>query len=412
MKTKKRRHNTISTGTKSVKTNRIHLKSIASRTKKIKKVNKVKNQVKTLLKSQITYDNYFVIIGDNTSDLNYNYLRKQITMNNYNLYECDKMNGYRKRIKILWVDFFFIPYSIRMKYYQSRIFIANQIDNINSIALKDNLFYNMKKYFSNTYKKFIADSFNLTNDYKLEDNKVYISRPTILITDKRNQLVACSGDDIVIVYDSNSLEKAKLNLNKYTSILMSEYIINPLLFMNKKFHVRMYYIITINNNILRTYLMNFGFIYTALLSYKNADYSNKEIHDTHYKSTAKDYMFPKDMQYLGTDNINNIIKQMRNILNYTSQILYNNKVSNYENIANGFYIFGIDFMIKDNYDVMLIECNDTPGYKRKEKDYTLEKELFSFINNVSFKPLLTNTDPIINKNDISTIPVFKKKIQY
>ena len=54
---------------------------------------------------QITYDNYFVIIGDNNSDLNYNYLRKQITMNNnnnnnYNLYEYDKMIGYRKRIKI------------------------------------------------------------------------------------------------------------------------------------------------------------------------------------------------------------------------------------------------------------------------------------------------------------------------
>ena len=91
-----------------------------------------------MLKSQIAYDNYnncFVIIGDNNSDLNYNYLRKQITMNNnnYNLYECDKMIGYKKRIKILWVDFFFIPYSIRMKYYQTRIFIANQIDNINKI---------------------------------------------------------------------------------------------------------------------------------------------------------------------------------------------------------------------------------------------------------------------------------------
>jgi hypothetical protein len=267
-----------------------------------------------------------------------------------------------------------------LKYYQTRTFIANQIDNLHSISLKNNLFYNMKKYFPNIYKKFIANSFTLSNDYILQDNKVYISRPTILINDKKNQIIACSGEDIVIVYDTNSLKKAKLNLYKYTSVLMSEYITNPLLFMNKKFHLRMYYIITINNNILRTYLMNFGFIYTALLPYKNAEYSNKEIHDTHYKTTEKNYMFPKDMHYLGNDNINNIIKQMRNILNYTSQILYNNKICNYENIANGFYIFGIDFMIKDNYDVMLIECNDTPGYKRKEKDYTLEKELFSFIN--------------------------------
>jgi hypothetical protein len=176
----------------------------------------------------------------------------------------------------------------------------------------------------------------------------------------------------------------------------------------------MYYIATINNNVFRTYLFNFGRIVPALLPYQNTDYSNKRIHDTHGFSTEKDFVYPTDLNYLGTNNINNITGQMRTILNRTSMILYNEKVSNYENSANSYYIFGVDFMIKDkldNFDVVLIEINHSPGFKHKNpNDNTLEHRIFTFVNKISFNPLLTKSDPIIDKNDISTIPLLVKTL--
>jgi tubulin monoglycylase TTLL3/8 len=260
----------------------------------------------------------------------------------------------------------------------------------------------------------MQNSFDLTHNYILPDNIVVIARPTVFIGNNKPNITACSGEGVMVIHDNNSLEKAKEQLKNYQNILLSDYITNPLLFQNKKFHLRMYFFATINNNIFRTYLLNFGYIYTALLPYKNAEYNNKNIHDTHWGTTSKDFIYPNSLMHLGGDNVNNITSQMRTILYRTSMILYNEKVSNYENSANSYYIFGVDFMIKDkldNFDVVLIEINHSPGFKHKNpNDNTLEHRIFTFVNKISFNPLLTKSDPIIDKNDISTIPLLVKTL--
>jgi hypothetical protein len=69
---------------------------------------------------------------------------------------------------------------------------------------------------------------------------------------------------------------------------------------------------------------------------------------------------------------------MRTILNRTSMILYNEKVNNYKNSSNSYYIFGVDFMIKTNFDVILIEINHSPGFKHKNpNDTELEKKFLA-----------------------------------
>ena len=63
------------------------------------------------------------------------------------------------------------------------------------------------------------------------------------------------------------------------------------------------------------------------------------------------------------------------------------------------------------FEVVLIEINHSPGFKHKDPtDNTWDRKMYSFINDISFKPLLTNTNPIENKNNISTIPLYKKSL--
>jgi len=362
-------------------------------------------------KNNITYDNIFVILGE--GELNKTLLRK--TLNQYKLRECPANMCYNRRPKIIWFSYDQVSiYKLLYKYYQTPVFISNTLDKIKTITVKDTLFYNMKKYFPNDFNKYMQNSFDLTPDYILPDNIVVIARPTVFIGNNKPNITACSGEGVMVIHDNNSLEKAKEQLKNYQNILLSDYITNPLLFQNKKFHLRMYFFATINNNIFRTYLLNFGYIYTALLPYKNAEYNNKNIHDTHWGTTSKDFIYPNSLMHLGGDNVNNITSQMRTILYRTSMILYNEKVSNYENSANSYYIFGVDFMIKDkldNFDVVLIEINHSPGFKHKNpNDNTLEHRIFTFVNKISFNPLLTKSDPIIDKNDISTIPLLVKTL--
>ena len=359
-------------------------------------------------KSSILHDNLFVILGE--GELDKTLLRKCLTQ--YGLNECAPEFCYNRRIKVSWFSYDQPSiYKYLYKYYQTPVFISNTLDKIKTIAVKDNLFYNMRKYFPNEFNNFMQHSFNLKRNYILPVNTVLIARPTVAIRVNKPNIVACGGENVNVIYDNNSLDNVKKLLNSYENILLSVYINNPLLFQNKKFHLRMYYFATINNNVFRTYLLNFGYIYTALLPYKNADYSNKDIHDTHWGTTEKDFIYPNDLMYLGDDVIKNITNTMRTILYKASIILYNEKVDNFENSSNSCFVFGVDFMIKDNYDVVLIEINHSPGFKHKNpNDKTLEQQFFSFANKVSFKPLLTKQDPIVDRNDISTIPLVVKKL--
>ena len=77
-----------------------------------------------------------------------------------------------------------------------------------------------------------------------------------------------------------------------------------------------------------------------------------------------------------------------------------------DNIKNGFDIFGVDLMIRDDFTVVLIECNDKGGYTPKS-DATrimIEKLLFNWINDVIFRPAFQNKKPIDHK------PLFTKQL--
>jgi len=151
-------------------------------------------------------------------------------------------------------------------------------------------------------------------------------------------------------------------------------------------------------------MIDFGRIFTAKLPYKHADWNNSDIHDTHMKSTPTDWFFPKDFTndniYHSLDyndghvnitsrTIQNIFEQIKTILSAVSKLL-SKTVSLYDNVKNGFNIFGIDLTIKDDFTVVLIECNAEGTYKSKEPTThtIIENIMFNWVNDVILKPCL------------------------
>ena len=64
----------------------------------------------------------------------------------------------------------------------------------------------------------------------------------------------------------------------------------------------------------------------------------------------------------------------------------------YNNHKNGFQIEGIDIMINDNMQPILIECNGKPGFSnRTKKGIELQKRLIAFLNKYALEPLFSNT---------------------
>jgi hypothetical protein len=97
-----------------------------------------------------------------------------------------------------------------------------------------------------------------------------------------------------------------------------------------------------------------------------------EIHDTHAKSTSRDIYFPEEFNY-GKKNIEKVLSQMELILSKVAEIIKPHLKCFSEN-NNCFEVFGIDFMLKNDYTVMLIEINDNYGIHSHDKnEYDTEK---------------------------------------
>ena len=66
-----------------------------------------------------------------------------------------------------------------------------------------------------------------------------------------------------------------------------------------------------------------GKIITAELPYKNEDYTNTKIHDTHFKSTYINKYFPNDFE-LSKEVTDNLYEQMNEIMGAVSSIIKGN----------------------------------------------------------------------------------------
>lgn len=172
--------------------------------------------------------------------------------------------------------------------------------------------------------------------------------------------------------------------------VLQEYLNDPLLFkypnttdnLGYKFHIR-HYLCYIPNK--ESYFIYDGIIIPALKPYKKSDYSNKDIHDTHYYNRNIDYKFPQTLN-LSKNRIINIYAQIYKLYNIIIRILEKNNTKCYSENKYCYEIFGVDLFIDKDYKIKLIEVNNKIGLPSIKLN--ISKILFNGAINKIVLPLL------------------------
>ena len=268
-------------------------------------------------------------------------------------------------------------------FYKYAKFLTNTINLDYSILDKGMLYTNILKY--NAKRRLNLNNFikifPLSNKYKFHFPGNYILRP----------IHGLSGSGILYVHNANDLQKAFKYYNTHKDyrnksyslqeITVSRIITDLLLFKGRKFHLRMYYMVAILEGEISCFFLDYGEILTAKDPYNLNLPFKKAVHDTHQGSTDSDYFFPNDMtpeniltgqtdKDKDNHNLKNIIlegtreiaKGISNIVLGVSKGKPNSLL--FENQKNGFYVYGLDILVRDNLELVLVECNTTPSFKR------------------------------------------------
>lgn len=322
-------------------------------------------------------------------------------------------------------------HSMDKRFYKSWCMLSNVInfDNIKTLQ-KHTLYFYLRDHFPEILKKHMKPTFYVADAYNFKFPKIYILRP----------FLGSSGAEIFYVSNEKELDKA---LDFYYShndffkrdkwyhnyrVVATEYIMNPLLYKTKKFHLRMYYIISILHGKLYSFFLDIGKILTAAKPYNTKLPFSKDVHDSHLKSTIGDIMFPEDFTdaNLSVKGLKaaDILEQMRTILAAVTSITMIetrshvnpdpkfdaatvSKLFLYDNQENGYNVYGVDFMIDDTGRVILIEINGTPGmeFNTSAKVSAFCNTLFNWINDCVLEPCFKGTDP--TKQPTYLIPTHK-----
>jgi hypothetical protein len=293
-------------------------------------------------------------------------------------------------------------------FYKYSKFLTNTINLDFSMLDKGMLYINIIKYNSrrklnlNNFIKIFALSNN--NKFKFPGN--YILRP----------INGFGGSGILYVHNLDDLTKAikyynthkDVNNHPYSlqEITVSRIITDLLLFKGRKFHLRMYYIVAILEGEISCFLLDKGKILTAKDPYNLEVPFSKGVHDTHLDSTDADYFFPNDLTpenihtgQTGKDNDNHnlkniILEGIREIAKGISNIVFgssNGKPNSllFEHQQNGYYIYGLDILVRDNLELVLVECNNNTGFEchTLEKKKMLSEIIYQWINEIILEPL-------------------------
>ncbi len=192
----------------------------------------------------------------------------------------------------------------------------------------------------------------------------------------------------------NKISHANLAFYPKIEWVLQEYINSPLLFQGHKFHLRGHIVYYNKGGKSSIYLYDDMRVITAKKPYKQSDYGNKEIHDTHaLLSIHNTLTFKKDIvKEIGKDNADYIFKQLIDIAKYMS---YTVDIDCYPENKNCFHVCGFDIMITDDYIVKIIENNHRGTIGANFKPRNSSK--------MSLKEIEKEYDTIFNYKLISSI---------
>jgi len=228
----------------------------------------------------------------------------------------------------------------------------------NVVTNKAEMYKNIMKHNPEIGGRYLPKTWNL-KEFKpetIEQGNVFIVKPV--------GTGAGGGTDISVITSVDQFAKAKKELlaSKYKDAIISEYIVRPHLVNGRKFHIRMYFMVCLgHNNEFTWHMWDRGKIVTAELDYKEEDYMNPKIHDSHFKSTPVNLYYPEDLKIPKSSNTDDILTQMREILHVAAEVIQPHVKPRPESVY-GFEVFGVDFMLTDKLDVKLIEINARHDY--------------------------------------------------
>lgn len=176
---------------------------------------------------------------------------------------------------------------------------------------------------------------------------------------------------------------------QFSHVVVSEYVMDPLLFEGRKFHFRTYLMFAIGREHrvgdasgVRWSAFGWGTedtramneprakIITAAAKWRASDIDNDDVHDSHAQSTADAYFFPTDCARIThqngakitDDEITHIWQTLRTIGERLYTVVAPH-LRTYPESSAGITILGLDIMFRDNMQPILIEVNDNVGYK-------------------------------------------------
>ena len=230
-------------------------------------------------------------------------------------------------------------------------YIFNMIDYDKLSIINKNVLYKiLNKEYPKIAKEYMMEQFYIDkvnpDKYKklFRNGQVWILKP----------VEGFRGKGITVTSNYNTFVN---NIRKDDSYVLAEYINDPLLFKNKKFHIRIYYLYDPVNK--KGYLHRYGRIYTAKKEYIQKYYNNSNIHDSHFGKTDADYFFPHELIKLYPQKIIiNIYKQLIQLFHYITLIT---DAKCYPESQYCYQIFGADIMITKDFKVKLLEINEKIG---------------------------------------------------
>lgn len=231
--------------------------------------------------------------------------------------------------------------------------IVNQLNNIDILGNKRLQYESMKKNLSKL-PEYIPQTFsftkkNIDNIKKKINKKLYIVKP-------ENSL---ARNGVKVISNFKELNDW-VNDNEYDNWIIQEYIKSPLLYNNKKFHLRIYAIIIIDNNTFKVYVYKNGFMYLAKEVYNMKSYNDNNIHLSGEGSKEQVKIYPDEFvsqfgynKYIKvSDEINKLVKETVGATQ-DSLVCPNIKNKDYK----CFKLIGYDILIDANFNAHLLEIN-------------------------------------------------------
>jgi hypothetical protein len=316
-------------------------------------------------------------------------------------------NGIIKKFphKLVSADVFFLhPHYFyhNKRFYQYPKYFANLFDHqyLDTLINKYVMNQNLVKINPNAYSEYLLENFLIDQLDKYQFPGLYILRP--IDEDQGNNIFYVSNlEEVKKLISFYQHAKNRKNKDYSNQVVATPYITNPLLFDNKKFHLRLYILTSFLDGKFYSFIADFGKIYTSDKPFNLELPFDKSVHDTHAPIDKESYNYPEDMtkNHLGTtiskSVLNKINQKIRALSRDLAKLIGQDKSKLlHQDCQNGYYFYGIDVMITDEMKPILIEVNTRTG-----TPISLRQKFYNWINRVVLEPFFLHKNPDLAKND-------------